>query len=258
MDFLRRYDLDGLDVDWEYPGQSGAGHRFRAADKRNFTLLLMDLRNSFDKEAKVTGRRLVLTMAAGASDEYLAHTEMKEVQQYVDAVNLMAYDYAEDTADSTTSHNAPLFNNPAAPDQESVDTSLRAFEQAGVPSGKIVLGVPFYGRVWVQVPDRNHGLFQPGKPAPGDPVPFSELQQNMLNHGFTRYWDEAAAASYLYSAEKQEFVSYDDEASLAAKCAYIKAHNLGGIMFWEYSDDPSGVLLQTIDRALRKPPADTR
>jgi chitinase len=258
MDFLKRYDLDGLDVDWEYPGLPGAGHAFRAEDKRNFTLLLKDLRKAFDHEEETTGRRLVLTIAAGASVEYLAHTEMKKVQQYVDAVNLMSYDYAEPTADSTTAHNAPLFTNPAAPIQESADASLRAFAQAGVPAGKILMGVPFYGRVWGQVSDRNHGLFQPGKAVPGESPPFSDIQQNMLDHGFARYWDEAAAAPYLYSAEKQEFVSYDDAESLAAKCAYIRTHNLGGVMFWEYSDDPSGVLLQAIDRALRQPPAGTR
>jgi chitinase len=43
-DFLTRYHLDGLDIDWEYPGQPGAGHRFRPQDKQNYTLLLKELR----------------------------------------------------------------------------------------------------------------------------------------------------------------------------------------------------------------------
>jgi chitinase len=80
----------------------------------------------------------------------------------------------------------------------------------------------------------------------------------MLGHGFTRYWDDAAVAPYLYNAETQEFVSYDDAQSLAAKCAYIRTHNLGGVMFWHYSDDPFGVLLETINRALRQTPANAR
>jgi chitinase len=254
MDFLRRYDLDGLDVDWEYPGMPGAGHPFRPEDKRNFTLLLKDLRDRFDQEEKVTGHRLVLTIAAGASDDYLAHTEMKEVQRYVNAVNLMAYDYALPSVDSITAHSTPLFANPAAPRQESADASVRAFERAGVPPAKILLGVAFFGHLWGQVADRNHGLFQPGKPAPGDFAPFRAIQQNMLGHGFTRYWDEAAAVPYLYNAEQQEFVSYDDPESLAIKCTYAKTHNLGGIMFWQYLDDPSGVLGQTMVRVLRQVP----
>ena len=44
MDFLTRYDLDGLDIDWEYPGMPGAGHPFRPEDKQNFTALLKELR----------------------------------------------------------------------------------------------------------------------------------------------------------------------------------------------------------------------
>jgi chitinase len=250
VDFLRRYNLDGLDVDWEYPGMPGAGQAFRPEDKSNFTLLLKDLRTRFDQEDQATGRKLVLTIAAGASADYLVHTEMDKVQAYVDAVNLMAYDYAMASISATTGHSAPLFADPAAPDQDSVDVSVRAFENAGVPSGKIILGVPFFGHLWGKVADRNHGLFQPGKPVHGDFAAFGAIQQDMLGHGFVRYWDETADAPYLYSAERKEFVSYEDAESLTAKCVYVKKHKLGGVMIWQYLDDPSGVLLQTINRAL--------
>jgi len=251
MDFLKRYDLDGLDVDWEYPGMAGAGHPFRAEDKRNFTLLLQDLRKAFDQEEKTSGRRLILTIAAGATNDYLAHTEMNKVQRWVDAVNLMTYDYRLPPADATTGHSAPLFTNPAAPRSESADASVKAFERAGVPAGKIVLGVPFYVHAWGQVPDQNHGLLQPGKQSPDDFAPYSAVQSSMLGHGFIRYWDAAASVPYLYNADKQEFVSYEDPESLGDKCGYVKTHQLGGVMFWEYSGDPSGALLHVIDDALQ-------
>jgi chitinase len=67
MQFLTRYDLDGLDIDWEYPGMPGAGHPFRPEDKHNFTALLGELRERFDASAR-RGRRLYLTIAMGASD----------------------------------------------------------------------------------------------------------------------------------------------------------------------------------------------
>jgi chitinase len=250
MDFIARNHLDGLDLDWEYPGQSGAGHAYRAEDKQNFSLLLGDLHRRFNLEEQANGRQLYLTVAAGASDEYLAHTEMGNVQRSVDAVNLMAYDYNEGQSNGRTSHIAPLFIDPHSPIKESADASVRAFERAGVPAAKLILGVPFYGRSWEQVISINHGLFQRGKPAVRDFIPFAEINTSMIGHGFTHYWDPAASAPYLYSQDQKIFVSYDDSESLAAKCNYVLAQRLGGIMFWEYSDDPSGMLLGAIRHTL--------
>ena len=72
----------------------------------------------------------------------------------------------------------------------------------------------------------------------------------MLNHGYARYWDDKASVPYLYNAKKQIFVSYEDPQSIAAKCSYVATHDLGGAMFWEYFNDPSGTLLKAIDDSL--------
>ncbi len=250
VELLRRYDLDGLDVDWEYPGLPGAGHAFRAEDAQNFTSLIEELRRRFDREKRPNDRRWLLTIAAGASDEYLSHVEMSEVQGYLDGVNLMAYDYTMPSGHGATGHNAPLFAEPGAPSRNAVDGSVRSFERAGVPARKILLGAALYGHAWGDVADRNHGLFQPGRSAGKDSIPYSAIEQEMLGHGFTRYWDEAASVPYLYNAGTREFVAYDDAESLGVKSDYVKAQQLGGMMLWEYLDDPSGALLHAIDRAL--------
>jgi chitinase len=249
--FLEQYKLDGLDIDWEYPGQVGAGNRFRPEDKQNFTLLLMGLRRRFDREQAKLGRHLLLTIAAGASTEFLDHTEMNRVAQYADSVNLMAYDYYEPGSEPTTGNHAPLYRDPADPDGVAADVSVNEFEHADVPGRKIILGVPFYGHVWGHVGATNHGLFQTGSPVPGAYSRYHDIVGAMLNQGFTRYWDAASSVPYLYNEQKQEFVSYEDPQSLALKCAYVLQHGLGGVMFWEYNADPSGTLLDTIDRAFR-------
>jgi chitinase len=252
MDFVDRYDLDGLDVDWEYPGQPGAGHPFRSADKHNFTLLLKELRARFDQKSLKTHRRLYLTIAAGADDDYLAHTEMAKVEHYVDDVNLMTYDYYEAGSDPLTGNHASLFADPADPRKVSDDETVRSFEKAGVPAAKILLGLPFYGKEWGHVRDVNHGLFQPGLPVPGANASYNAITSTMLNHGFTRYWDSSSSVPYLYSPEKQIFVSYEDPESIAVKCNYVLTHKLGGVMFWSYLSDSSGELLHTINQSLHK------
>lgn len=255
IDFLDRYDLDGLDVDWEYPGMPGAGHPFRPADKQNFTTLLKDLHNRFKSHAKKTRHRLFLTFAAGASEDYIAHTELGKLQKYVDTVNLMAYDYYEPSSSPITGHHAPLYTNPADPAHISADASVQDFERAGVPSAKILLGVPFYGHAWGHVPELNHGLYQPGQPAPQGYSSYAALTDAIGSSGFTRYWDSTSSVPYLYDPVKQTFVSYEDPESLARKGEYVLAHGLGGIMFWEYESDPSGQLLAAINQALRRTPA---
>jgi chitinase len=251
IDYLARYHLDGLDIDWEYPGMTGEGHRFRAEDKRNFTLLLKELRESFDLAGHGQHRHLLLTIAAGASDEYLAHTEMAQVQSNVDTVNLMAYDYYEPSSDKIAAHHAPLFTNPSDPKHISVDHSVQQFLHAGVPASKLVLGVPFYGHVWGNVaagPD--HGLFQPGAPVPDAYAGYGVIAGDMVDKGFVRYWDPVASAPYLYNAKTRTFVTYEDPESLSRKCRYVRDWHLAGIMFWDYASDSTGKLLDTIDSSL--------
>ena len=248
-EFVKRNQLDGLDIDWEYPGQAGSTKHFRAEDKQNYTLLLKELRARFDELEKQLHRPLYLTIATGGSPEFLEHTEMDKVQQYVDTVNLMAYDYYEPDSDPTTGHHAPLFTNPADPKKVSADGSVKVYEAAGVSPGKIVLGVPFYGHVWGQVPAVNHGLFQPGKNVKNAWMQYGGLE-GMLKNGFVRYWDPVAKAPYLYNAEKQIFVSYEDPESVGLKCRYVLDGKLRGVMFWDYESDGAGALLNAVDKGL--------
>jgi chitinase len=254
--FIEKYRLDGLDVDWEYPGMPGDNHEFLPQDKQNYTLLLQELRARFDHEQKRLHRHLVTSIATGASTEFLEHTEMAEVQKYVDTVNLMSYDYYVPSWDKTTGHHAPLYTNPADPKKISADRTIHEYESAGVPAKKLVLGVPFYGKSWTQVPDQDHGLFQPGKEAPNTYLPYNSLT-SLQSGGYIRYWDAQASAPYLYNRDTQTFVSYEDTESLSRKCEYVIDHNLAGVMFWEYSGDSANTLLDSINTGLQRHPTTT-
>ena len=247
--FVTRYNLDGLDIDWEYPGLRGAGNTFRPEDKQNYTALLSELRTRFDREEPRLKRHLITSIATGGSQDWLEHTEMAKVAAQVDSVNLMSYDYYGAGEDKITGNHSPLFTDPADPKQVSTDRSIHDYEVAGVPAAKIVLGVPFYGKSWSNVGATANGLFQPGDPPTESFHGYGSLI-DLESKGYVRYWDAAASVPWLYNAQTKTFISYDDPQSLAIKCSYVLKHGLEGVMFWELSGDAHGALLLTIDKTL--------
>ncbi len=168
VEFVRSHQLDGLDIDWEYPGMPGAESHFLPEDKQNYTLLIEELRNRFNHLQRELHRPFYITVATGASQEFLAHTEMEKVEKYVDTVNLMAYDYYEPDSDAITGHHAPLFTNPADPKKISGDRSVQEYEKAGVQRRKSCSAFPFMGIDGARFRTQITGCFSPGNrfPAP--------------------------------------------------------------------------------------------
>ena len=128
---------------------------------------------------------------------------------------------------------------------------MAQFRAAGVPASKLVVGVPFYGRGFADVHDANRGLDQAYGRYAGDHAWPALVADFIDKNGYVRYWDAAAGEPYLWNAEKREFISYDDPQSLALKANYVKAHGLGGLMYWEQSQDPHGELSGVLARGLR-------
>jgi chitinase len=250
VQFLRDNNLDGLDIDWEYPNSVGNGNIYRPEDKQNYTKLLKELRQRFNQEEKKSRHHWIISIAVGASADFISNTEMGKVQRYVDSVNLMSYDYYESSSDPATGHHAPLYTNPADPKRISANASVSLFEHAGVPASKLVLGVPFYGRAWADVSKTNHGLFQPGKKA-DVLADYNNIAGTLLNQGYVRYWDADSSAPYLYNTTARTFISYEDPGSIRLKCQYVLTHRLGGVMFWDYSGDTADhALLNAINQGL--------
>lgn len=254
--FIRKYHLDGVDIDWEFPAQIGAGNIYRPADTRNFTLLLKDLREKLNQASYQDHRtgsdKYMLTIAAGADKKYVKHTQLGKLQKYLNYINLMTYDYYNGT-DDTTGHLTNLYQSRYDHyNKKSVARSVRLIEKQGVTANKIVIGAAFYGRSWAGVRSQNHGLYQPAS-GHKSAMPYDSLAEWYINkNGFRRYWDSSAKAPYLWNAEKKIFISYDGPESIRYKAKYVKRKHLGGIMFWEYSQDKKGILLNDIYRDLNR------
>jgi chitinase len=253
MKLLRDYAADGIDLDWEYPGQGVAGIKYRSEDRHNFTLLLKTLRERLDAESAAQGHtgsgRYTLTIAA-ADREYFDHTEVNRLHVYLDWINLMSYDFFNSLT-PTTGHHAGLYaGEHAAPTDRNADAAVKQYLAAGVPADKIVLGVAFYGRGFAGVTPLNNGVNQPYQRFEGEHS-YAELAGEFVgSRGFIRYWDASAQAPYLWNSAARTFITYDDPQSLQIKARYILEHHLGGVMFWELSQDRDGELLEVLTRAL--------
>lgn len=247
--FLKRNGLDGIDLDWEYPNQVGAGNIHRPEDKGNFTLMLGAVREHLDRLAEEEGRDTpyLLTIATGADEAYIANTELGKAQEHLDFLNIMTYDFYNGLH-KVTGHHSNLYPSfDPSRDKNSVAHAVDLHLENGVPPGKITIGIPFYGRKWEGVRNPGtRGIFREAGTV-GKIESYREIVRNGIDkNGFTRYWDEKALAPYLWNPDSGVFISYEDEESIAHKIEFMKSRGLSGVMFWEYSDDDSSTLLNAI------------
>lgn len=217
---VKEFGLDGIDIDWEYPTQGGAGISSSPDDTKNFTLLMAALR-------KALGKKLLLTAATVSTAQFI---DFKSCIQYMDFVNVMAYDMG-----SPTQHHAALYPSEISGSCTSSEAVQKHLE-AGVPREKLVMGVPFYGK---------------GKR--GDEGLRQFNRTGLLPQGYEKRWDEKGMVPYLVN-DKGEFVwGYENTRSLAAKCKYILDNKLRGGMYWDYaSDNPQGDESRTLYLSLMK------
>ena len=248
VDIVRQYQLDGIDIDWEYPGMKGEDNVFRPEDKENFTLMFKALREQLNGLKQQTGKDYLVTTAMPGFNEIFTHTDMAGAQHYLDYINVMSYDFF--TVGPQAGHHTNLYPSGKVTNEQSGERAVSLYKQAGIPAEKLVLGIAFYGRAW-QLQNDNP-TFQPRtitKVERGGGYTF--IKDSLLtNPAYKRYWDRKAKAPYLYNASLKQFVSYDDEESVRAKCRYVKKHGLAGVMFWEYFSDPKAYLLSEIHREL--------
>ena len=245
---LERFYLDGIDIDWEYPGMKGEDNVFRPEDRQHFTLMFKELRQALDVLSTHTGRTYTLTTALPCFEGILTVTDMHEASKYLDYINLMGYDFY--VSGDKAGHHANLYASESYGDEDSVDKAFNLYTAAGVSPDKLVLGVPFYGRSWIMKSDDNRGINRAVESvANGGGYTF--IHDTLIHQsGFVRYWDEKAKAPYLWNAAKRQLVSYEDEESIREKCNFVKSHNMAGMMFWQYASDPREYLLDAMNTHL--------
>lgn len=195
VEFIRTYQFDGVDIDWEYPVSGGMPENIRRPeDKQNFTLLLKCLREKLDAAGAEDGKHYLLTIAAPAGSYNIKNTDPESYHQYLDFINIMTYDYSG-SWENVANHLAPLYMNPNDPsyserkEKFNADWTIKEYLRLGVPADKINMGVPYYAAGWQEINGGINGLFGTSS------KPLSSTQFHIINSliespdsGFIRYW----------------------------------------------------------------------
>ncbi|KAG0273336.1 hypothetical protein BGZ95_010853 [Linnemannia exigua] len=279
LDFIKDFDLDGIDIDWEYPGRMGSACNVYDTnnDTKNFLQLLKELRAAMNQLPN--GDRLQISLATRLLPFDGPEGQMKDVSEFakvVNHINVMAYDI-NGSWGSVTGPNAPLGGS----SDLTYAGGAQAWINAGFPAAQINMGVPFYGRSLttqsdmttsqsMEVPflksvplgDSNDALWT--DPCERDAAysgvwKYKNLREQGLidQYGnarapWIRKFDRESQTPWLFNPSTKQFISYDDKESLKLKVDYAKQQQLGGVMLWALNQDTSDFELLEVLQDVRR------
>ena len=256
VSLLKSRGYDGIDVDWE---------PLETVDTLPFQKFIKGLRTALEKSIPHS-----LLTAAVANEPAL----VAGVHSQFDQVNVMTYDQAGPWDGWVTWFNAPLYDGgyrfaSSGGLINSADGLLNQFLTAGVPAGKLGIGLAFYGNVW----SGGAGFSTGGPSLPrqswtSPPVvtalTYSDIISKYYQPGIY-HWDTLAQSAYLSidnpGGVNDKFISYDDEHGCQAKVSYARNRSLGGVMIWQLAGDYQAsqpeekrhVLLRAVKEASQPP-----
>ncbi|OAA55438.1 chitinase [Cordyceps fumosorosea ARSEF 2679] len=280
--YIQANNLDGVDLDWEYPGRLGDNcNAFDPqADSANYLVFLKKLRSQMDATFGARGKLLTLALRVEPFDG--PSGPLKDVSAYaavVDFGSLMQFDI-NGGWNNVTGPNAPFNFQPGGPGlQVSFVSSIDAWTAAGWPAAKLNAGYGFYGRATTALVDMRkdpNNQYQPqsnvvplgdredapwydacaGATANSGTWQWKHLRdQGVLSSPTTasapwvRQWDSTSQTPWLFNPQTKTFISYDDPQSLKIKADYAASKGLAGAMVWSLNmDSPTNDLLNVIRR----------
>ncbi|OZJ02948.1 hypothetical protein BZG36_04617 [Bifiguratus adelaidae] len=270
VNLVNTYSLDGVDFDWEYPGQAGnCGNQVSSADTANYLLFLQQLRSALGTSKTITAATFTLPFADASGNP---SADVSGFANAFDWINIMTYDL-NGIWGTTTGVNSPLTGGQGYfPADMSVDKAITQWHSAGMPYNKMTVGTAFYGHymtsvssmannapsdVWVPVKGGSTALNCNGDGL-GGTYTWSQIRSQYLTSdtnaasGWIRQFDPITQTPWLFQSSTNTFLSYDDPQSLQVKVNYAGCMSLKGMMLWEISQD-NGELLPVLNRVSQVP-----
>ncbi|KAI8357261.1 glycoside hydrolase superfamily [Blakeslea trispora] len=275
---VSQYNLDGVNLDWEYPNDPNgmSCNQKNKKDTANYLAFIKLLRKTLD--AKFPRAHKIITLAVSTTpfkDEHGNPTKHldKEWARNVDSFYIMSYD----VSGSWMNHAGPNAPYKPASDsyyESSVIQSITAWHEAGIPKNQLVAGMPFYGTVLktkqkvtsstgLYVKLANKGSIKGDKydeysadACPNAKKSYSGNYQwrSLVNDGIVKqqrgwktYWDSRSMTPYAFNNNGNKVLTFDDAKSLRGKANYVKSQKLGGAMIWSLEmDDSQHTLLKSL------------
>ena len=228
MNTVTTYGYDGIDLDWE---------PLSTTDRPQYLALV----NALSARLAQRSPRGLLTAAV---DSWSSST-LTLVADRFDMINVMTYDMSGTGSDWVTWFNSPLSNGgllrPSGNPMPAAEVSVQNFRNNGLASSKLGIGVAFYGNLWTGGAGTPTGgvtaPHQSWTTAPSlSPIDYRTIQSTWYQP--SRYHHDAASGSAWLSIDQagsanDVFITYDDEATIAAKMAWAKSNGIGGIIIWQ-------------------------
>jgi GH18 family chitinase len=237
ISFLSTYNLDGVDLDWEYPGPHDIIDRGgREEDFENFPIFLRRLKEAL----KSAGGRDGVTLTLPASYWFLQYFDIVKLEKHVNFFNIISYDL-HGAWDKGNKWLGPYLN--AHTNLTKISNALDLLWRNKIPSNKVVLGTAFYSRAFTAT---STNCLEPGCTFESAATMGecsrengillnSEIMEIVKSQQLKPTFDKKAGVKI--ATWGNQWVAYNDEETLEIKAKFSLGLGLGGVMVWAVSHD---------------------
>ncbi|MBC8079623.1 MAG: glycosyl hydrolase [Gorillibacterium sp.] len=207
LSYVELYKLNGVNVDFE---------NVYLKDKENFAQFLREMTPLLHEQGAVVS--VDITVKAG-SDTYSRFLDREALGQTVDYLILMGYDEHWATSPEAGSvASLPWVENGIS----------RILEEDGVPASKMILGVPFYTRIWTEKTEDGETKVS------SKAVSMSHIENLLIEKKLTPIMDVASGQHYVEYNEdgSAKKIWIEDEISMTKRMDLVRKYDLAGVASW--------------------------